>query len=120
MTFRFSFPVFVSLRVKTTTTLFLIHFPGLKACFEHQNTVKMASSPFSNNNNQRSFVCVRRITTTVACNMDLTKYPMDKQTCTLQLESCEHVTVDKEAEYGGRQTDCGWAQYREKPLKQIC
>ncbi|KAK7929455.1 hypothetical protein WMY93_005850 [Mugilogobius chulae] len=28
-----------------------------------------------------------RITTTVACNMDLTKYPMDKQTCTLQLES---------------------------------
>ncbi|XP_073690624.1 gamma-aminobutyric acid receptor subunit pi-like [Garra rufa] len=30
-----------------------------------------------------------RITTTVACNMDLTKYPMDKQTCTLQLESCK-------------------------------
>ncbi|KFW66572.1 Gamma-aminobutyric acid receptor subunit pi, partial [Pygoscelis adeliae] len=28
-----------------------------------------------------------RITTTVACSMDLTKYPMDKQTCTLQLES---------------------------------
>ncbi|KFP77467.1 Gamma-aminobutyric acid receptor subunit pi, partial [Acanthisitta chloris] len=28
-----------------------------------------------------------RITTTVSCNMDLTKYPMDKQTCTLQLES---------------------------------
>ncbi|KAJ1141474.1 hypothetical protein NDU88_007804, partial [Pleurodeles waltl] len=27
------------------------------------------------------------ITTTVACSMDLTKYPMDKQTCTLQLES---------------------------------
>ncbi|XP_053160530.1 gamma-aminobutyric acid receptor subunit pi-like isoform X2 [Hemicordylus capensis] len=28
-----------------------------------------------------------RITTTVACSMDLTKYPMDKQTCMLQLES---------------------------------
>uniref|UniRef100_A0A8C3Y6H2 Gamma-aminobutyric acid receptor subunit pi n=1 Tax=Catharus ustulatus TaxID=91951 RepID=A0A8C3Y6H2_CATUS len=28
-----------------------------------------------------------RVTTTVACSMDLTKYPMDKQTCTLQLES---------------------------------
>uniref|UniRef100_A0A8C4YK36 Gamma-aminobutyric acid receptor subunit pi n=1 Tax=Gopherus evgoodei TaxID=1825980 RepID=A0A8C4YK36_9SAUR len=28
-----------------------------------------------------------RITATVACNMDLTKCPMDKQTCTLQLES---------------------------------
>ncbi|KAJ6668932.1 hypothetical protein lerEdw1_007741 [Lerista edwardsae] len=30
-----------------------------------------------------------RITATIACSMDLTKYPMDKQTCTLQLESCE-------------------------------
>lgn len=39
-----------------------------------------------------------RITTTVACNMDLTKYPMDKQTCTLQLESCKDTShlLDKE------------------------
>lgn len=35
------------------------------------------------------FFLFLRITTTVACNMDLTKYPMDKQTCTLQLESCK-------------------------------
>ncbi|XP_041122855.1 gamma-aminobutyric acid receptor subunit pi-like [Polyodon spathula] len=28
-----------------------------------------------------------RITATIACNMDLTKYPMDRQMCTLQLES---------------------------------
>ncbi|KAM9695034.1 gamma-aminobutyric acid receptor subunit pi [Trichechus inunguis] len=28
-----------------------------------------------------------RITTTVGCNMDLSKYPMDTQTCKLQLES---------------------------------
>ncbi|KAH0512477.1 Gamma-aminobutyric acid receptor subunit pi [Microtus ochrogaster] len=28
-----------------------------------------------------------RITTTVTCNMDLSKYPMDTQTCKLQLES---------------------------------
>ncbi|XP_006906572.2 gamma-aminobutyric acid receptor subunit pi [Pteropus alecto] len=28
-----------------------------------------------------------RITTTIACNMDLSKYPMDTQTCQLQLES---------------------------------
>jgi hypothetical protein len=31
-----------------------------------------------------------RITTTVTCNMDLSKYPMDTQTCKLQLESCEY------------------------------
>ncbi|NXU17055.1 GBRP protein, partial [Pardalotus punctatus] len=31
-----------------------------------------------------------RITTTVACNMDLSKYPMDTQTCRLQLESCKY------------------------------
>ena len=33
-----------------------------------------------------------RITTTVACNMDLSKYPMDTQTCKLQLESCEYIS----------------------------
>lgn len=31
------------------------------------------------------------ITATIACNMDLTKYPMDRQVCTLQLESCEYL-----------------------------
>uniref|UniRef100_S4RWU3 Gamma-aminobutyric acid receptor subunit pi n=1 Tax=Petromyzon marinus TaxID=7757 RepID=S4RWU3_PETMA len=35
-----------------------------------------------------------RITATVACNMDLTKYPMDKQSCTLQLESWGYNTDD--------------------------
>ncbi|KAL7869237.1 hypothetical protein AOLI_G00132250 [Acnodon oligacanthus] len=35
-----------------------------------------------------------RITTTVACSMDLTKYPMDKQTCTLQLESWGYNVKD--------------------------
>lgn len=32
---------------------------------------------------------VPRITSTVACDMDLTKYPMDEQECMLDLESCE-------------------------------
>lgn len=32
---------------------------------------------------------VSRITSTVACDMDLTKYPMDEQECMLDLESCE-------------------------------
>lgn len=30
-----------------------------------------------------------RITSTVACDMDLTKYPMDEQECRLDLESCK-------------------------------
>lgn len=54
---------------------------------------------------QRVFYLFCRITTTVACNMDLTKYPMDKQTCTLQLESCKHflqMIKRAKAKYGGR------------------
>lgn len=34
-------------------------------------------------------VSLPRITSTVACDMDLTKYPMDEQECMLDLESCE-------------------------------
>ncbi|XP_054984366.1 gamma-aminobutyric acid receptor subunit pi [Sorex araneus] len=37
-----------------------------------------------------------RITTTVACNMDLSKYPMDTQTCKLQLESWGYDQDDVE------------------------
>ncbi|KAA8588478.1 hypothetical protein FQN60_009823 [Etheostoma spectabile] len=43
-----------------------------------------------------------RITATIACNMDLTKYPMDRQVCTLQLESCDvesYYTSVSEAVY---------------------
>nr|XP_015093831.2 gamma-aminobutyric acid receptor subunit delta [Vicugna pacos] len=35
-----------------------------------------------------------RITSTVACDMDLAKYPMDEQECTLHLESCECPSED--------------------------
>ncbi|KAM4677569.1 gamma-aminobutyric acid receptor subunit pi isoform 2-T2 [Discoglossus pictus] len=35
-----------------------------------------------------------RITTTVACNMDLSKYPMDHQTCKLQIESLGYNVKD--------------------------
>lgn len=35
------------------------------------------------------FFFVGRVTSTVACDMDLTKYPMDEQECMLDLESCE-------------------------------
>ncbi|KAM9061445.1 gamma-aminobutyric acid receptor subunit pi isoform 2-T3 [Sarcophilus harrisii] len=37
-----------------------------------------------------------RITTTVTCNMDLSKYPMDTQTCKLQLESWGYDGSDVE------------------------
>lgn len=33
--------------------------------------------------------CLDSITSTVACDMDLAKYPMDEQECMLHLESCE-------------------------------
>lgn len=34
------------------------------------------------------FRCVR-VTVTSACNMDFSRFPLDTQTCTLELESCE-------------------------------
>jgi len=38
-----------------------------------------------------SSICVFffRITTTAACMMDLRRYPLDEQNCTLEIESCE-------------------------------
>lgn len=30
-----------------------------------------------------------RVTVTAACNMDFSRFPLDSQTCTLELESCE-------------------------------
>lgn len=30
-----------------------------------------------------------RITTTAACMMDLRRYPLDEQNCTLEIESCK-------------------------------
>lgn len=35
------------------------------------------------------FVSAVRITTTAACMMDLRRYPLDEQNCTLEIESCE-------------------------------
>lgn len=63
-----------------------------------------------------------RITTTVACNMDLTKYPMDKQTCTLQLESCKYtLCLIKRAELCSLNSWWGvggWARCQMNPIKQ--
>lgn len=36
-------------------------------------------------------LCLYSITSTVACDMDLAKYPMDEQECMLDLESCEYL-----------------------------
>jgi len=34
-------------------------------------------------------VLMPRVTVTAACNMDFSRFPLDSQTCTLELESCE-------------------------------
>lgn len=34
-----------------------------------------------------------RITTTAACMMDLRRYPLDEQNCTLEIESCAYQTM---------------------------
>lgn len=38
---------------------------------------------------QQRSLCVDRITLVLACPMDLKNFPMDVQTCIMQLESCE-------------------------------
>ncbi|KAI4880140.1 hypothetical protein NFI96_009036 [Prochilodus magdalenae] len=58
--------------------------PDSKRSFLHDVTVdNRLIRIFSNG----TVLYALRITATIACNMDLTKYPMDRQVCTLQLES---------------------------------
>ncbi|KAM3867273.1 gamma-aminobutyric acid receptor subunit pi [Diretmus argenteus] len=58
--------------------------PDSKRSFLHDVTVENRLIRIFSNG---TVLYALRITATVACNMDLTKYPMDKQLCTLQLES---------------------------------
>uniref|UniRef100_A0A3B3XU13 Gamma-aminobutyric acid receptor subunit pi n=1 Tax=Poecilia mexicana TaxID=48701 RepID=A0A3B3XU13_9TELE len=58
--------------------------PDSKRSFLHDVTVENRLIRIFSNG---TVLYALRITATIACNMDLTKYPMDKQVCTLQLES---------------------------------
>ncbi|RXN22104.1 gamma-aminobutyric acid receptor subunit pi-like protein [Labeo rohita] len=58
--------------------------PDSKRSFLHDVTVENRLIRIFSNG---TVLYALRITATIACNMDLTKYPMDKQECTLQLES---------------------------------
>uniref|UniRef100_A0A671PWI0 Gamma-aminobutyric acid receptor subunit pi n=1 Tax=Sinocyclocheilus anshuiensis TaxID=1608454 RepID=A0A671PWI0_9TELE len=58
--------------------------PDSKHSFLHDVTVENRLIRIFSNG---TVLYALRITATVACNMDLTKYPMDRQDCTLQLES---------------------------------
>lgn len=39
------------------------------------------------------FVLFHRVTVTAACNMDFSRFPLDSQTCSLELESCEWMNA---------------------------
>lgn len=48
--------------------------------------------------NEQCLFCVLvlypyRITTTAACMMDLRRYPLDEQNCTLEIESCKYQKI---------------------------
>ncbi|KAI1898409.1 hypothetical protein AGOR_G00072040 [Albula goreensis] len=58
--------------------------PDSKRSFLHDVTVENRLIRIFSNG---TVLYALRITATIACNMDLTKYPMDRQLCTLQLES---------------------------------
>lgn len=38
-----------------------------------------------------SSLLLDRVTVTAACNMDFSRFPLDSQTCSLELESCEYI-----------------------------
>lgn len=52
----------------------------------------MATRTLSNDagSKQTGVFSVSRITTTAACMMDLRRYPLDEQNCTLEIESCKY------------------------------
>lgn len=62
---------------------------GVGICKQQKTYLKhkeqMCKVPMSD----RSALFVHRITTTAACMMDLRRYPLDEQNCTLEIESCE-------------------------------
>uniref|UniRef100_A0A3Q1GWN2 Gamma-aminobutyric acid receptor subunit pi n=1 Tax=Acanthochromis polyacanthus TaxID=80966 RepID=A0A3Q1GWN2_9TELE len=65
--------------------------PDSKRSFLHDVTVENRLIRIFSNG---TVLYALRITATIACNMDLTKYPMDKQVCTLQLESWGYNVQD--------------------------
>lgn len=56
-------------------------------CKEKHNQFFLLPSPF-------------RITTTAACMMDLRRYPLDQQNCTLEIESCAYASCPSSATQG--------------------
>lgn len=57
------------------------------SCFFFQR--ESSQTQFLRNSIWNMLCATCRITSTVACDMDLTKYPMDEQECRLDLESCK-------------------------------
>ncbi|XP_018611885.2 gamma-aminobutyric acid receptor subunit pi [Scleropages formosus] len=65
--------------------------PDSKRSFLHDVTVENRLIRIFSNG---TVLYALRITATIACNMDLTKYPMDRQVCSLQLESWGYNVQD--------------------------
>lgn len=75
------------------TNIEIISFESCKHFYCRLMSLKtdllLISSLYMLTRNFMSFYSVLRITTTAACMMDLRRYPLDEQNCTLEIESCK-------------------------------
>lgn len=62
-----------------------------------------------------------RITTTAACMMDLRRYPLDEQNCTLEIESCKLLEGEGWPNDGCELQDiCGWGGTGASCSNPVC
>lgn len=89
-----SVSVVASLEVSLALISRTLWFDGVCGCQTGALSTSDLSLTCATVNPSFVLVCFR-ITTTAACMMDLRRYPLDEQNCTLEIESCKFKIVKR-------------------------